>query len=232
MKISVIIPCYNEEKYIENCLKSIINQSKKPNEVIVVNNNSKDNTVKIVKNYQKNYQYIKIIKEKNQGIAYARNKGFNSARGNILVKCDADTILPNNWIKKTLKVFSKNKNIIGYSNHFYFYSSFILRKFKIFSYFYQNFFKKLFGYGVLIGPAFAIRRDVWSKVKNQVCLNDDEVHEDIDLSIHISKFGKIFIDDKLFINISTRRIKYNPFSFFIEYPLIFLKMLKSHRHLI
>ncbi len=232
MNISVIIPCYNEEKYIENCLKSIINQTKKPDEVIVVDNNSKDNSIKIVKNYQKKYSFIKIVKEKKQGIAYSRNKGFNIAKGDILIKCDADTILPNKWIERTLEVFSKNKNIIGYSNHFYLYDSILLKRFKIFSYLYQGFFKKFSGYGVLIGPAFAIRKDIWFKVKNQVCLDDDEVHEDIDLSIHISKFGKIFIDDKLFINISARRMKYNPLSFFIEYPFIFLKMLKSHRHLI
>lgn len=232
MKISIIIPCYNEEKYIEKCLQSIINQTKKPNEIIIVNNNSTDNSIKIIKQYKKKYSFIKIINEKKQGIAYSRNKGFNYAFGDILVKCDADTILPLDWIKKTTEIFSKNKNIISYSNHFYLYDLFIFKKSNIFSYIYQWISLKLYGHNVVNGPAYAIKKIIWEKIRNKVCLNDDEIHEDIDLSIHISKHGEIYIDDKLFINISIRRMKQKPLSFFIEYPLIFIKMLKSHRHLL
>ncbi len=232
MKISVVIPCYNEEKYLKNCLLSIINQTKKPNEIIIVDNNSTDNSIKIAKKYQKKYSSIKIVKEKNQGISYSRNKGFNTAKGDILVKCDADTILSKQWLAKVNLAFKKNKNIIAYTNHFLIYDVFLIKNWKIFSFVYQWLFKLLSGYHVLLGPALAIRKTSWLKIKNQVCLDDNQVHEDIDLTIHISTYGKIYLDKSIDIRMSGRRIKYNPFSFFVGYPLLFLKMLKTHRKII
>ncbi|MCX7955942.1 MAG: glycosyltransferase family 2 protein, partial [Patescibacteria group bacterium] len=82
MTISIIIPAYNEEKYIENALKSLVNQTEKPDEVIVVDNNCTDKTIKIAKKYQKKLP-LKIIHETKQGIAYSRNTGFNKAKGEI-----------------------------------------------------------------------------------------------------------------------------------------------------
>lgn len=228
MKISIIIPAYNEEKYIENALKSLINQKEKADEIILVDNNCTDNTVKIAKKY-KNKLPLKIIKEKKQGIAYSRNAGFNMAKNDILVKFDADSTLPPNWIKQVKNFFKKNKNFVAYSNHFYLYDSFIFKKSLLPSFLYQFFSKLIFGYEVLIGPAFAIKKFAWEKIKMEVCLDDNKVHEDIDITIHIAKYGKIYVDKKVIINISARRIKYNPLSFFIEYPIILVKMFLSHK---
>lgn len=228
MKISIIIPAYNEEKYIENALKSLVNQQEKADEVILVDNNCTDNTVKIAKKY-KNKLPLKIIKEKKQGIAYSRNAGFNIAKGDILVKFDCDSSLPPEWIKQTKNIFKKNKDIVAYSNHFYLYDSKIFKKSLLPSILYQFLFKIFANYGVLLGPAFAIKKSIWEKIKNEVCVDDDQVHEDIDITIHSAKYGKIYIDKKVIINTSARRIKYNPLSFFIEYPIIFGKMLFSHR---
>jgi len=225
MKISVVIPVYNEEKCIKKCLDSLMSQKEKPEEIIVVDNNCIDKTISLVKEYRE----IKIIKEKRQGIAYARNAGFNFADGDILVKCDADTILPTGWIKKVKETFTKKKKIIAYVNHFVIYDIPMVNRITFFSYLYQWFFKIISGYYILLGPALAIRKTVWQKIKNQVCVDDKLVHEDIDLSIHTSPYGKIFLDRSININISGRRIKYNPFSFFVEYPFIVLKMLKNHR---
>ncbi|MGB9883366.1 MAG: glycosyltransferase family 2 protein [Microgenomates group bacterium] len=228
MKISIIIPVYNEEKYIEKALNSLVCQEERADEIIVVDNNCTDKTIEIVKKF-KNKLPLKIIKEKIQGITPARNKGFNNANGNILVKFDADGQLPKNWIKKVKNIFKKDKKIVAYSNHFYLYDMRFFNRCLLPSILYQFFFKILSGYGVLLGPAFAIRRNVWEKIKNEICLDDKKVHEDIDITIHISPFGKIYIDKELIINVSSRRIKYNPLSFFIVYPIRFLQMLASHR---
>ena len=67
-KFSIIIPVYNVEKYIDGCLKSVMNQSYKDYEVIVVNDGTKDNSMDIVKNYD-----VKVIEQKNQGLSAARN---------------------------------------------------------------------------------------------------------------------------------------------------------------
>ncbi|GAB4219179.1 MAG: glycosyltransferase family A protein [Candidatus Microgenomates bacterium] len=228
MTVSVIIPVYNEEKYIKNALESLVNQDEKADEVIVVDNNCTDKTIEIVEKFKTKLP-LKVIKEKKQGIAYSRNTGFNKANGDILVKFDADGKLPKNWIKQVKKIFSKNKKIVAYSNHFYLYDMKFINRWIFPSLVYQFFFKVLSGYGVLLGPAFAIKKSIWKKIKNEVCIDDNKVHEDIDITIHLSFFGDIYIDKDVIIDISSRRIKYNPLSFFIEYPLIFLKMLISHR---
>jgi len=81
-----------------------------------------------------------------------------------------------------------------------------------------------------MGPNMIITKEIWQKVKDKVCLDNKKVHEDIDLAIHILKTGgKIKRDDSLIVKASGRRIKTNPFSFFIEYPLRCLKMLLNHR---
>lgn len=228
MKVSVVIPVYNEEKYIKNCLNSLMRQEEKPDEIIVVDNNCTDNTINVVKKYKN----IKVIRERKQGIIAARNAGFDHAQGDIIARCDADAILPSDWIKKIKHDFNSNKKILGVTTAFIIFDfPFInqsLLPFKIYNFFSQIILKT----PVFLGPSMAITKEVWGIVKNQVCLDDSKVHEDIDLTIHISKYGLIYLDKSLIINYSSRRIKHNPLSFFVEYPLRLAKMLKIHRYFI
>jgi len=227
MKVSVVIPVYNEEKYIKNCLDSLMNQEEKPDEIIVIDNNCTDKTISIVKKYKG----IKIIQEKKQGITPTRNAGFNLASGDIIARCDADSILPSNWVKKIKKDF-EDKQMVGFCNSFIFYDLPIINQSSLPSKLFYSCSKIILGFYSQIGPAMAIRKDTWEKVKNEVCLDDKKVHEDIDLSIHIKKYGNIFLNKNVIVKISGRRIRYNLLSFFVEYPLRLIKMLKSHRHLV
>jgi glycosyltransferase involved in cell wall biosynthesis len=228
MKVSVIIPVYNEEKCIKNFLDSLMRQEEKPDEIIVVDNNCTDETVSIVKKYKE----IKIIQEKIQGIIHARNAGFNAANGDILTRCDADTIVPIDWIKKIKNDFANNKKIVAVTPAFLFFDMFLINRSLIPFYIYGFFSKLIIKTSPLLGPSMIITKTVWDKVKNEVCLDDKKVHEDIDLAIHISRYGQIFLDKSIVVKISGRRIKYNPLSFFFEYPLRLIKMLRSHRYLI
>src|SRR3989338_4789980 len=213
MKVSIIIPVYNEEKYIKNCLDSLMNQTEKPDEIIVIDNNCIDKTISIVKKYKG----IKIILEKKQGIIPTRNAGFNLASGDIIARCDADSILPSNWIKE-IKASFENKEAVGFASSVIFYDLPLVNR----SFFPSNLFyfssKLILGFYSLVGPAMAVRKNVWEKIRNEVCLDDKKVHEDIDLSIHIKKYGNIILNKNVVIKISGRRIKYNLLSFFIEYP--------------
>jgi len=211
MKISVVIPVFNEENYIENCLLSLVNQEEKADEIIVVDNNCSDKTINIAKKYP-----VKIIKEKKQGTVFARNKGFNEAKGEILARCDADSILSSDWIKKIKKVFQEEK-IDGLTGPVIFYD--LPFKTTLFSVLYMRIIKFLQKGETLLGPNMAITKKIWNKIKNEVCLNEKRIHEDIDLSIHILRNqGKIKYEWRLFAYISARRIKNKPFSFFLDYP--------------
>ncbi len=88
--ISIIIPAYNIENYIAKCLDSLLNQTYKNIEIIVIDDGSSDNTGKIVDNYAYKYEYIKVIHKKNAGVSAARNTGIEVANGDYIGFVDAD----------------------------------------------------------------------------------------------------------------------------------------------
>src|SRR3989339_194775 len=88
--ISVIIPCYNVENYIEQCLESIINQSYKDIQIICVDDGSADNTPDILSKYSAKDVRIQIITQHNHGISAARNTGLQIASGDYIAFVDGD----------------------------------------------------------------------------------------------------------------------------------------------
>lgn len=225
MKISVVISAYNEEKYINSCLDSLMKQTKKPYEIIVVDNNSKDKTSDIVKKYSQ----IKLVLEKRPGIISSRNTGFKKAQGEIIARCDADTIVPPDWIEKIEKVFLKKDSIIAVSMPILTYDiPFIRNKLKFLFYLYIFIPRFFIGHYPLLGPSMAIRKTVWDKIMPKLCTDPKKVHEDLDISFHIKKLGKVYHDKTNLVLTSGRRIKYNPWSFFGEYTIRFFKMLRNH----
>ena len=93
MKISVIIPAYNVEKYVEKTLDSVCNSTCKDYEIILVNDGSTDRTDEICKKYSEKHKEITYLVQDNQGVSAARNKGIKYAKGNWIVFVDADDIV-------------------------------------------------------------------------------------------------------------------------------------------
>ena len=91
--ISIIIPVYNTEKYISECVNSILSQTYKNFEIIIVDDGSTDNSLDIVKEYQKNYDNITVLHIENSGVSAARNIGIKHAKGEFLFFVDSDDIL-------------------------------------------------------------------------------------------------------------------------------------------
>ena len=108
---SLIIPAYNAEKTITVCLDSALSQSipKDSYEIIVVDDGSSDNTASVVSKYDS----VKLIKQRNQGPATARNHGAKEAKGNILIFTDSDCELDVDFIKNLLYEFDENPEIAG-----------------------------------------------------------------------------------------------------------------------
>ena len=97
-KISVIISVYNAEKYIRETLNSIIDQSYKNWEIILVENGSEDKSPDIIREYEKKYPEIRMIKGPGKGPGPARNRGLKLAKGDYIVFADADDYLPDTEI--------------------------------------------------------------------------------------------------------------------------------------
>jgi glycosyltransferase involved in cell wall biosynthesis len=225
MKVSVVIPVFNEEALIVRCLTALQNQTKKAFEIIVVDNNSTDKTVEAAKQFP-----VKIVTEKKQGAIYARNTGFNSAQGDIIGRIDADTLVPANWIEEIQKHFTDDSNLIALSGPTFFDD----KKFNNLLFVEKIFlptWKLIFGHDVLYGPNTVITKEAWEKVKDTVCLDDKKVHEDFDLAIHLGKLkmGKILFDKKFVVQVSERCWR-NPKSYW-EYPLRYLKTILRHKKL-
>lgn len=89
-KISVIIPAYNVEKYLEKCLESVVNQTLKDIEVILINDGSKDNTWNIIESFSNKYQNIKVFNKPNTGVADTRNFGLSKVTGEYIGFLDSD----------------------------------------------------------------------------------------------------------------------------------------------
>ena len=93
MKISVIIPAYNAEKFLVESLQSVVNQTIDDFEIIVIDDGSTDSTLDILKNYEKSYENFNVICQENAGPAAARNKGLDVAKGEYIYFFDADDVL-------------------------------------------------------------------------------------------------------------------------------------------
>ena len=120
-KISVIIPVYNTEKYLQQCLDSVLAQTLKDIEIICVNDGSTDGSAKILDEYAANDKRIKVVHKKNEGVAKAKNKGLQTATGKFVAFMDSDDMYPDeNVLKDLYDAATKHKvNICGGSLYLY-----------------------------------------------------------------------------------------------------------------
>ena len=107
--VSIIIPTYNEEKDIEECIRTLLKQNYKDKEIIVVDDGSSDRTVEIVKKFKK----VKLIKGEHKGTGFSRNLGARKAKGKILVFVDADMAFPKNYLQLLVKPIINDEKVIG-----------------------------------------------------------------------------------------------------------------------
>ena len=100
IKVSIIIPVYNVEKYISRCLDSVINQTLKEIEIILVNDGTKDNSLEICEKYAKQDNRIKIFSKKNEGLGLTRNYGIKRASGEYIGFLDSDDFIDFDFYEK------------------------------------------------------------------------------------------------------------------------------------
>ena len=203
--ISIIIPAYNEERRIQGCLESIEAQNIQPYEVIVVDNNCQDNTVAIAKTFP----FVRILKEKNQGMIYARTAGLDAATGDILVRIDADVRVPQGWLQRIADFYTEQAHgDCGFTGPFLpdnvrlpRFSGWLICTISF------RFNRLLLGHHILFGSNMAIPRHIWQTVRPDLCITKDEFNEDLDIAIHVHRHGfKIVYDPKHKLHIRIARV--------------------------
>ena len=112
IKLSIIIPVYNVEKYLNECLDSVIEANIENTEIILVNDGSTDNSREICESYSQKYDFIKLVNQENGGLSAARNTGIQKAEGDYLWFVDSDDFIEKNSILNIFKQIEKNVDII------------------------------------------------------------------------------------------------------------------------
>lgn len=110
MKLSIIVPVYNVEKYLSDCLNSLLDQGidESEYEIICVNDGSSDTSLQILQKYAKNHNNIVIIDKNNEGVSAARNVGIKVAKGDFIVFCDSDDCWRTGSLGQIMDFASKN----------------------------------------------------------------------------------------------------------------------------
>ena len=108
-EVTVIVPVYNSEKYIKKCIESILNQTFKKFELLIINDGSKDNSQKIIEEYQKkDPERIVIVNQENKGVSRTRNEAIKMANGKYLMFIDNDDYIDKDYIETFVNAIKEN----------------------------------------------------------------------------------------------------------------------------
>ncbi|MBX9390021.1 glycosyltransferase [Streptomonospora nanhaiensis] len=207
MRISVIVPAYNEEAVIGRCLEALVTQTVPADEIIVVDNNSSDRTVEVAEQFSEHG--VRVVRESKQGAVHARNRGFDEADGDILGRIDADTMVGPEWVGRLAEAFTTDPKgtpaaVTGPS---WFYDI-PMRRFGLFAHrlFCHQINRMISGHPMLWGSNMALSRECWAKVRDHAC-TEPGLWEDLDLAVHLNRLGlRVRYVDTLRVPVSARRI--------------------------
>lgn len=223
--ISVVVPAYNEEKYITACLESLKAQTypKDKFEIIVELSGGNDKTKEIAESFG-----TKIINTgTKKGVSAARQNGSTAATGEIMAQTDADSIVTKDWLEK-INHYLQDPEVVGvtgpveFTNTNWFYKALA----KIF---YPFYLKTMFFFGqkVFSGMNFAIKKETFEKIGG---FNTNlRSSEDVDLGKRAAKVGKIVYAPDMLVFTSARRIEKSPLGFLGHHVINFFYYLVLHR---
>jgi peptidoglycan-N-acetylglucosamine deacetylase len=192
-KTSILVPCYNEEKTLGNCIESLLSQNYPDYEIVIINDGSTDNTDKVAKGYALKNQKVRYLEKENGGKAKALNHGIKHAKGEIIISIDADSVFLPNTVRKltrnfihpkigavggNVKVGNRNKALC--KNQSLEYISGIQLEKRAFNYLGCN--------QIVPGPVGAFRKKVLEEIGGY---STDTIIEDMDLTVAISLAGHL-----------------------------------------
>lgn len=119
MKVSIIIPVYNTEKFLIECLESLVNQTLASKEIIIVDDGSTDNSYKILKEYSERYKFVKVFKKENGGQSSARNLGLSKASGEYIMFVDSDDFIELDTLESMTLIADKYRSDIVRGKYIY-----------------------------------------------------------------------------------------------------------------
>ncbi|MEJ3403335.1 glycosyltransferase family A protein [Rathayibacter sp. YIM 133350] len=200
--VSVVIPALNDADMLRRCLAALRDQLLLPDEVIVVDNGSTDDTAQVATDAG-----ARVILEPVRGIWPAAAAGYDAASCDIIARLDADSVPPVDWLAHIEAEFVTTPEIDALTGPGDFYDgnpilAWLGEALYIGGYFWSM--SIWLGHPPLFGSNFAMRRELWWRVRSQVHRELREVHDDLDLSLHLGPEVIVAFDDTLRVGISAR----------------------------
>lgn len=212
MKVSIVIPAYNEEKWIRRTLERALAQDYPDFEIVVANNASTDRTEAVVRSVQEAYPgRIVLVNEARKGILHAREAGRRAATGEVLAQLDADCLPEPNWLSSAVGNF-EDPTVVGVTGIYDYYDMGSLERYgtlgtQIAFLPIVNFFlQKVRNRGLSLGGNFFIRASALEEAGGYRD-TDTFYGEDVDTASRIAPYGKIVFSPRTVMKTSARRYK-------------------------
>jgi glycosyltransferase involved in cell wall biosynthesis len=228
MKISVIIPAFNEEKYLSKTLEAILAQDYPDFEVILVDNGSTDRTSEIAQSFQG----VKVLYESRKGTMWACEKGLQEAKGDIIVRMDADCVPPKDWLSKGAAHFL-NKRVVAVTGPYdYFdagnFSRYLSLYFQKYIYSLTNSALQLFRIGAVMIGGNSFMRTISINAVGGFDTKFVFYGDDTDTAKNLAKIGRVVFDPDLIMPTSARRFNREGFANIqMKYLYNFIKVIFS-----
>ncbi len=204
MTISLIIPAYNEEKYLPGCLESLQRYGQgKFLETIVVDNASTDGTAQAATRFPG----VRVVREERKGLTHARQRGLQEARGDLLAYIDADSRISPMWAERIERAFGNDPGVVCLSGPYRYYDLGVFSRFWVMLYWYCLAVPTyLFTRTMVVGGNFVARKDALEKIGGF----DTSISfygEDTNIARRLRGVGRVRFSPLFYVYSSARRLK-------------------------
>ena len=202
MNFSLIIPAFNEEKYIYQTLQSVMSHKDKLLEVIVVDNASTDNT----KSVAESFAGVRVVGEPIKGLTRARQRGLEESKGDVLIYLDADTELSAQWLNKVIQKYNSDPQVVSVTGRYVFKDVSNFTNAFVFVYWVIGYIMYLFSGYLVVGGNFAARKSALLRIGGF----DKTIEfygEDTDIARRLHKVGKVVFLLSAKVYTSPRRLQ-------------------------
>jgi glycosyltransferase involved in cell wall biosynthesis len=202
--LSVVIPCKDDARFLSLCLEALEAQTVAPLEIIVVDNGSTDGSAGVAAGYG-----ARVLVEKAPGIAAAASAGYDAALGEVIVRCDADTLPPHDWLERIADRFLRDSDLAVLTGPGDFYDAGPIRARLAGLGYMQAYFVFMgaaMGHWPPFGSNCAFRRAEWERVGHLTGRHDENVHDDADFGFVLDPARRTVYDPSLRVGISARSL--------------------------
>jgi glycosyltransferase involved in cell wall biosynthesis len=203
MNISVVIPAFNEEKYIGNCLHVILRYAPDNlKEILVVNNASTDKTAEVAASFPR----VRVVNEPNKGLTKARQRGLTEAAGDLLAFVDADSLVQKNWFNIMNREFTADNKLVCLSGPYIYYDTPAWQQWMVKNLYYGLLARFIYFFTKYMasGGNFVARKDALLKIGG-FDTSIEFYGEDTDIARRLHEVGKVKFSNSFFMPTSGRR---------------------------